>query len=166
MATVGQALTSPDLGYTRYDDPNSNFTYTGSSWSTNLLGGVGLYNNTSHFSSVAGEKIQFNFTKSKLRLISQLYSNRTTSADVFIDGNKAFTFSGYLAGDTGVTQCLVMDLTNLSLGEHCVTIVNNATGGYGGILNFDAIDIDSAGALKPYNPNIPHQQSQVIGAVM
>jgi hypothetical protein len=146
MATVGQPLTKPEEGWRRYDDTDSNITYVGT-WTTEAYSP--LWNGKIHKNATAGDQCQFNFTGQKLRIIGNHYVNKTTSADVVIDGNKVGIINQY---GSSLIQPLEFEITSLSNSEHSVQIVNNATGGYGGVFAIDAIDIGETDEIKPYNP--------------
>ncbi|MBP2631261.1 MAG: hypothetical protein H6Q70_1889 [Firmicutes bacterium] len=151
MATIGQSLTAPEKGWKRVDDSALEITYSGA-WNT-VSNAVFYYNGICHASNEVDAKAQFNFSGSKLRIIGNHFKNKSTSVDVYIDGTKTGNFSQYMSGDVGMYCVLEFETTDLGDGEHYVTIVNNATGGYGGNFIFDAIDIDEAGKILPYNPD-------------
>lgn len=146
MATVGQSLTSPDEGWTRYDDTNSNITYSGDSW---VVGSpdASNYNSTYHYCGNGGIA-RFNFTGPKFRLIGTGYSALTTAASVYIDGVLAASFSQHSTSGV-IYQQLNADISGLANKEHYVSIINNSASN----MAIDAVDIDSAGILKPYNTN-------------
>lgn len=148
MAKIGEPLTAPEAGWKRYDDKESTITYTGFHYVVDSM----LYNGGYFTSNLAGSSIKFNFTGTKLRLIGVLDINRSTSISVFIDGVKRNDFSQYSA--TRVYRSLDFDISDLADQEHCVIIINNATGNYGAYYVFDVIDIESTGTLKTYNPDI------------
>lgn len=147
MATVGQQLMVPEAGWKRYDNTDINITYVGN-WQDNVPD-AGLWNSTGRGTFQAGDKCQFRFTGTRIRLIGALYPNRSTSIDLIIDGVKVSNFSQY--GSLNY-RILNADIQNLTDGEHSAQIVNNAIGGYGGAYQIDAIDIDENGELKPYDP--------------
>ncbi|MDF2572385.1 MAG: Carbohydrate binding family 6 [Sporomusa sp.] len=104
------------------------------------------------FSSAAGSKIKFNFTGTELRIIGYNAANRSTSIDVYVDEVLVRNFSA--DGSQIIAQVLNADISGLADSEHSVVIINNATGGTGGIFFLDAVDIDVSGTLKPYNADI------------
>lgn len=155
MATVGQALTAPETGWTRYDGENALITYSPSkvSWTD-----ATFWNSTGTTSQNTDGTgfIAFNFSGSaRIRLLSFKANNYATQncMAVYIDGTKVTEMSLYSASN--VSQCLVLDTSGLATGEHFVKIQSLATttGTYNGT-NLDAIDIDSGGTLKAYNENI------------
>jgi hypothetical protein len=153
MATVGQSLATPETGWVRYDNEDANIKYVGK-W-IQQGGNASFWDSTVKYTTTAGDLCQFNFTGTKLRLIGLPSANRSTSVDIFIDGLKVTTFSQYAGGY--IWRALDADIQNLANEEHSVQIINNATGGYGGVYVLDAIDIDAVGTLKPYNdkPAVP-----------
>lgn len=144
MATIGKSLTAPEAGWKRYDDRDSNIAYVGN-WAHGSDGPC--YNGTYMQSNVMGSSVKFNFTGTKFRFIGAHYSDKTSSADISIDGIKIATINQYGSLTYQVVECESIGLANT---EHYVLIVNNSTGG----LCVDAIDIETTGTIKPYNPNI------------
>lgn len=147
MATLRQALASPDAGWRRIDNIDPNITYVGAgAWVANGTD-ASLWNSTGMYTNTSGGKARFNFTGTSLRLIGSLYTNRSTSVDVYIDGVLMATFSQY-SGAT-VQRCLDFDISGLVDKEHYVEIINNVSAVY----FLDAIDIGSNAYLRPYNTN-------------
>lgn len=150
MATVGQALTAPEAGWQRFNDTDPNIKYEGA-WAL-TTSYPSTWQSSITYSVVAGTKIKFNFIGTKLRIIGYNAGNRSTSIDVYIDGVLARNFSAY---GTEIVQVLNVDISGLANIEHCVVIINNATGGYGNVFSLDAVDIDDTGILKPPSPVEP-----------
>lgn len=143
MATIGQALTSPEAGWQRFDNADSNITYIGA-WTAS--GNASAYLSTYKWTTDLTAKIGFNFIGTKLRYIG--YSNTTTyttNAVVKIDNVQVGTFTQIGSTDS-LYQTLNFEITDLSNKEHCVEISYT-----NGQFMIDAIDIDSTGQLKPYN---------------
>ncbi|UYZ36808.1 Ig-like domain-containing protein [Clostridium beijerinckii] len=151
-ATIGQQLTQPESGWKRYDDTDSNISYEGSGWkifnsTTQCYGGSehGIYQS-------ANNKIKFNFTGNKIRLIGQQYTDRCNIISVKID-NAVSTFSQIGGTQTGVSGVINFSLdyekTDLLNEEHSIeiTIPNK-------VYILDAIDLDYSGKIKPFNENI------------
>lgn len=86
MATVGQPLTAPEAGWKRLDDRNTNISYSGATWYQGTE--VGHYMNTFSQLNINNAVMAFNFTGTKIRIIGAHNTNKTTSADVFVDGAK------------------------------------------------------------------------------
>lgn len=156
MATVGQRLSAPEAGWKRYDDTDQLIEYENgqygwvadTSWSDNWMG-------TQHFDHPNGnEKIKFNFTGTKLRILAPMNTTCTNKARITIDGLEYF-FTQYANTWVNGALCFeIMDLTNI---EHSVIInVDLSAPPVNGtrVLALDAIDIDKDGILKPYNPDI------------
>jgi hypothetical protein len=145
MATVGQALTAPEAGWKRIDDFDTNFSYISMGKTT----GTGYYQGTFHYSSSApGHAVQFSFTGSKLRVICTT-GPWSAKLQINIDG----IVTDISINSTNVVyQCLVYETTTLSNEEHYVTLSGYVDGTAGNDFQFDAIDIDSDGEIKPYNP--------------
>lgn len=149
MATIGQALTAPEVGWRRFDNADSNITYDSSSEWSKYTNENGDYLNTATGSNSISSTITFNFVGTKLRLIGQAAYNRSTSTRLFIDGVLFKTFS---TRSSELVRCsLDCEVTGLNYQEHYVTIINDAipTGGWYWL---DAVDIDDNGELKAYNP--------------
>lgn len=151
FATVGQQLTSPETGWTRYDDTNAAFKYTGS-WTASTP--TGFYNSTNHVSSTANDTISFIFTGTRIRIYDQLFNNRGY-AQITIDGVSQ-TFSAYStnSNSSNYDQTVVYEQTGLSSGSHTVTITvlgTKPSGSAYAYVSLDAIDIDSTGSLLGIN---------------
>lgn len=140
MATIGQALTTPESGWQRIDDTNElRISYEGGSWSTTT---TGHYASTTHYTSnISPYVIKFSFFGTKLRIIGSLGTNRSTSISVIIDGVEQ-TFSEYSTGT--VNMALAYEVTGLASQAHNVVLKNNNAGTY---FYFDAIDIDDTGKI-------------------
>jgi uncharacterized protein YjdB len=151
-AKIMDSLPNPEIGWKRYNDSNSNITY--SSLFTVYNNDTRGYLNDFHYKSGSSTadigKIQFNFTGTKLRIIA-LTSNVSAydnMANITIDGNTQ-TFSELSTVTTG-KYTLVFENIALSNTEHSVVISSSAVAKS---LTLDAIDIDENGDLKPYNAN-------------
>ncbi|AWI04149.1 hypothetical protein [Clostridium drakei] len=137
MATIGQQLTTPESGWRRYDDSNSNFKYT---LLTKLSAGS-LYNGgyTGTGPGSNGGTVSFEFYGTKLRIIGCIYTDRSNRIEISIDGVKEY-YSQY---GSIIYQSLDYEKINLTNTRHSVviTVINP------GSFVFDAIDIDSTGYL-------------------
>ncbi|MBP2632045.1 MAG: hypothetical protein H6Q70_2673 [Firmicutes bacterium] len=142
MATVGQQLTVPEAGWKRYDDTDANIKYIGDKWE--FLTGGGTYLQTHHRTAKANDKVTFNFTGPKIRIIGAYNTQDSASIEITID-EVSYTYSDYSTSWT--EQVLVFEKTDLGVGEHCVTITNLQDSKY---FTLDAFDIDETGELKPY----------------
>ncbi|MCC5464312.1 hypothetical protein [Pelosinus baikalensis] len=147
MATVGQSLTAPETGWKRYDDKDLNVTYVGNGWGAYTESDC--WNGTYHSTIGSGSYLAFNFTGTKIRIIGNRYTDRSASIDIFIDGVKVSSFSQ--VSSSIISMSLDADIQNLTNAEHSVKIVVNEASSLG-YYDFDAIDIDETGELKPYTP--------------
>lgn len=140
MATVGQALTAPEAGWSRYDDRHAALSYIGGPWTTSDTSS-GIHNGTSMYTTNASGKILFKFKGTQLRLIGYRFTNKTTNGYISIDGGPQETFNEY---GSQLPQLLMYERLNLEDKIHDVEI------GFGsGQLYFDALDIDANGYLLP-----------------
>ncbi|GBG57292.1 hypothetical protein SPFL3102_02658 [Sporomusaceae bacterium FL31] len=145
MAIIGQTLLNPESGWRRFDNPYSALTYTGQ-WDQGNYDG--WYNKTSTYTSAVNASVKFNFIGTKLRIIGYRAPDRSNNIEVIIDGvNYSFSCNNQAA--SGYCS-LVYEITNLSLYEHRVVIINKDSRYF----NFDAIDIDETGTVTQYNPDI------------
>ncbi|UIO43165.1 hypothetical protein LOY85_03150 [Brevibacillus brevis] len=144
MATVGQQLSHPESGWKRYDDNVVGFKYIGSGWKlgTSSNGSVNEYSQTQHFTNVVGDKVAFEFSGTKLRVIAQRNTNRSTVVDIVLDG-VTYTYS---ENGSLQSQTLLFEKTDLPSGVHTAEI-KHGTGG-SQYISLDAIDIDDTGSIK------------------
>ena len=99
--TVGQQLTAPETGWTRYDDSDINITFTApkaNSTQSYFVGEKSLSYNGTITSSIyssnnLNSSISFNFYGTKLRVISPYWWSDTPSVDVYIDNILVGNFS-------------------------------------------------------------------------
>jgi hypothetical protein len=143
MATVGQQLTAPEVGWKRFDNADSNISYLGSGWDDDPS--YSAYNGARRRNpaTTLGYSIRFNFTGTNLRVIGILSTNWSNNLNISIDGiTESFTQNGVVT-----SQILNYQKLNLSNIEHSVIITNTGSGYWG----LDAIDIDDKGELKPYS---------------
>lgn len=126
---IGSRLPTPEEGWKRYINRTPAIQYD-SSWSNNA--------NADMISSVAGAKAQFDFTGTKLRVLSYSYSNRSDMT-ISIDGSEPVVFKGN-QGHLN-SQTLTYEVTGLTEGRHKVVITNLATTG-ATVATIHAIDID------------------------
>lgn len=142
MANIGQQLTSPETGWRRYDDTDSRIIYIGS-WTDVSSSSTNYYGGSIKRSITVGDKIKFRFYGTKLRIICDGDTDKTTCEKITIDD---FEDSFSLVRAQGY-QYLVYEKIGLPLGLHQVTIeVTEAKS-----TTLDAIDIDQDGKLiHPY----------------
>ncbi|WP_110953030.1 hypothetical protein [Anaerosinus massiliensis] len=157
MTTVGDRLTAPEKGWKRYDDTDTNFTYTGT-WTrydektSDIY--VAAYNKSLLFATSEFAMVSFNFKGTMLRVIANRYSNKPSDINIYID-DVAYTFSEYGTIQQDF-QRVCFEKIDLENKEHSVKISysNLLSGNW----DFDAIDIDETGELLPYNPDIKTNQ--------
>ncbi|ERK31326.1 Ig-like domain-containing protein [Clostridium intestinale] len=138
---LGQVGRTPDPGWRRYDDTDSKIIYSGSGWQ--VENNTVHYNSTEHYNGTDKDaKITFRFYGSKLRLITDRNSNRSSSQviNVSVDGVNVGSFNTY--GDP-LGQRLSFEKTGLTMENHVVEITTNMASS----MTLDAIDIDEAGYL-------------------
>lgn len=146
MATVGQQLSAPEVGWKRYEQNVSQISYVGSKWTNTSSHGSG---GSSKYTSKTGDYAEFIFYGTKLRIISTGLEYYTGTAAVYIDNVAIGTYST-ASTDSPV---LVFEKTNLALKDHHVKLVaTNVDGTH--LMMIDAFDIDDIGELKPYIPMI------------
>jgi hypothetical protein len=137
VAQVGQQLTSPEPGWKRYDDTHPAIKYTGSGWNTES--NAVHYNSIIHWSRTIGDKIRFKFKGTKIRIITDRYTNRlANSQSITIDGVKEY-INTY---GTTQGQTLLYEKTGLEDTIHEVELQNETD-----LITLDAIDIDDTGRL-------------------
>lgn len=143
MATIGQQLPQPENGWKRYDDTDNNVSYFGDF--RTYSSAEGYYKNTVIQIQNNG-KIKFNFTGSKLRIIS-CYALTQEGCKLLID---EIDYNNLITKYDLKSQVLIFDKSDLPNREHFVEIIpiNN------GKFQFDAIDIDENEELRSYNPNL------------
>lgn len=136
---TGIALTAPESGWRRYDDTDSRIKYTNFTRSTPSTGSY--YKDTVIASADFSSKIKFKFYGTKLRIIDTMYTDRTTSVSISIDG-VIETYNVYAT--SALIQRVVYEKI-LSTGIHSIIITktSNDSKGFG----LDAIDIDNTGYL-------------------
>ncbi|MDA1763503.1 hypothetical protein PDK32_25040 [Bacillus cereus] len=84
---VGDTLTSPEPGWTRVDDRDSNITYFGSTWTQRELNGYYKATYTNRSSNALDEgSVQFNFKGTGIRIIGPNYQSARPDMNVQIDG--------------------------------------------------------------------------------
>lgn len=141
MATLGQQLTTPESGCTRFDLAEGDGVATWWSWTTYS----GAWNNTDTRTNTDGAWVKFNFTGTKLIIIGRA-SSGYGKARVIID-DKLYIMDCAIAS---VFYTAILVVENLSSGAHsvCIETVSTST------VALDAIDIETGGSYLPYSPNI------------
>ena len=155
MGVLGQSLPTPDAGWQRIDDTNTNISYTGV-WNTGAY--TNSFGGTSKYASGIGSTAKFNFTGTGFRLFASTDFNRVgNTLQITIDGASE-NFSEYSA--SRIEWCLVYEKTGLANTEHCVTIGSPVTNcnDSSAIFFFDGFDIYDSESVLPYNENITKAQ--------
>jgi WD40 repeat protein len=145
MATIGQILSVPETGWTRYNNTNAFIIYTGT-W-TYAPGDSARYMTDSYYSTTNGSSISFGFYGTKLRIIG------TNGGSVYDDNIKItidkidYYFSEAL--QDSLKQTLNFEILNLSNSKHtCKINVSNSK-----YVLLDAIDLDTFGSLDTNSIN-------------
>ncbi|MBG9765043.1 hypothetical protein [Paenibacillus polymyxa] len=147
-ATVGDSLTFPEEGWNRYDDTDSHIQYEGDGWFKSTNGT--FYNGSETLTNDNNEKfIKFNFTGTKIRLITTVSIWKTQNYTLSLDGIE-YPYTQY--NKRSAFQAISFEKTGLPQGEHTLIIKTN------GAIGMDAFDID--GILKTYNPDIKNTPGQ------
>ncbi|MBU5483448.1 hypothetical protein KQI86_03845 [Clostridium sp. MSJ-11] len=146
---VNQQLLQPEQGWKRYDDKDSNIEYVGN-WKP--YDNSGLWEGSSKYTNDTNASIRFDFTGSRIRIISEVSSiDKRDDNIIIIDGNE-YKFSESYSPTR--FRVIVFEKTDLSKGIHFVEIKPSPsvaeTTGYGINMVLDAIDIDENGELKQY----------------
>lgn len=153
MATVGDQIKEPEAGWRRYDDTHPGLKYTGT-WTTPSPTNAVYYGGSIRVTSRAVDNnyVTFSFFGTKLRIISDFYSDRHSDNAITIDGVTE-TYSAFRAvGTSSLQQAIVYEKIGLTLGVHTVSI---ATGHNRINFTLDAIDIDETGYLYGYTLTAP-----------
>jgi uncharacterized protein YjdB len=142
-ATVGQQLLQPEAGWRRIDDADNGISYA-RNWEIFKSDGH-YYNSTFHNSWSKGNTMVFEFYGTKLRIIGDIYNNKSSNIDIKIDANtdNINEYNSSLAQ----FQTIVYEKLNLPLATHTVTITTKDNAD----VVIDALDLDDTGYLM--NPN-------------
>lgn len=155
MATVGQALINPELGWKRYSDNDKRLGYTGN-W-TNYGSFPNYIDNYLHATTDPSAKLTFKFYGSKLRIIGSVTTTTSSACNIKIDGN-LYTYSmqyGYNQDKT-----LIFTKEDLDRSIHTVEITPNINiTSSSNTLNIDAVDIDDSGDLLGTGVQLPIPES-------
>lgn len=136
MATIGATLTTPESGWSRYDNTDTRIVYSGT-W---IYEPGSHYNSTSTASTLTSSKITFNFYGTKIRIISPRHPDFPSDANINIDGIN-YTFSE----NNGFLQYRILCFEKINLPEQFHSVVISFTSKK---LAFDAIDIDDTGYMS------------------
>ncbi len=138
-ASAGDVLDKPEQGWVRHDYNAKEITYLGGIWTAN----VGPATYASQWQK-EGAALKFNFTGTKIRLISTTWWSFSKDIDVFIDGKFVEKIS--LNGADDSQKRIKFEKLDLAYGPHSVEFVNH-TKEYVALFGFD-----TDGELSPYQP--------------
>lgn len=151
--TVGDKLSQPETGWTRYDDTHPGIKYEGT-WSTFAQGSNSQYFwlNSHHVTTKVGATATFSFTGSKIRFVSNYIDRNSSDVQFTIDGISEHVSEKGSSGPGNSANYLniVYEKTNLVDGNHTIEIKNFNSGE----LLIDAIDIDGVilDSILPVDP--------------
>lgn len=129
---LGLQLSSPESGWNRFDNSHGSLNYVGSGW--NVETNAVHYNGSLHWSRTVGDSVKFQFRGTKIRLITDRNTNRSSyTQSITIDGVKEW-YNTY-----GATQAQTLTYEKLGLEDkvHDVEIKNESDN-----ISLDAIDTD------------------------
>ncbi len=119
-------FTDPGTGII-YNDTSSRFTWSEHYWAHKTNRGLGDYNDDIHITYNQGAYFEFEFTGKGIALIMERNTDKTKSADIFIDDKPLTSISLYsnkqLVSDT------VFIHGGLSAGNHRLKVLNSGIGG-------------------------------------
>lgn len=141
MAQLGDQLTSPEVGWKRYDDTDGSFSKKGTGW--NNFSYSGAYGGSSWRTSGVGSAVEFDFISDKMRLISPKGSDHATDIKVMLDGVEVAHLNNRYSGQPSLLQRIVYQVEGLTNERHKIRF-ENVSGGY---LYIDAVDINENGRL-------------------
>ncbi|AGF59565.1 putative repeat protein (TIGR01451 family) [Clostridium saccharoperbutylacetonicum] len=157
-AKVGNVLKLPEVGWKRYDDTNKNIKYDGTLWTTvgysdNYTGATHVVYRTTN--SNINSSYKFNFSGTKLRILTDYNIDHSNSEKIIIDG-KVCNNSPYSTYSSRLSRCVIgFEITGLAEGIHSVVVTNQTLD----VMTLDAVDIGSNEQLLPYNESITLDKS-------
>lgn len=152
-AKVGERLSSPEKGWKRYRDDNSNITYSDKfkkEESINIKGYVSDDEIMVVYGIITNQSAKFNFTGNKIRLVSYTGSNRAKQIMVQVDNQPPTQMSINTNLSNQIKNYVFYENLNLENSEHSISIIilDTTDNVWFGL---DNVDIDESGTLKPYN---------------
>jgi len=142
LSKVGQQLSVAESGWQRISNTDNKITYTGSGWLNSSY--AGSYTPTLRYTLSYGDKINFSFYGTKLRIIDYIFTNRDSNVIITID-DKNYSYSTAYSPSIREATILLFEKTNLSLSNHKVTITKGTNDS--SLLCLDVVDIDNFGYL-------------------
>ena len=164
MAQIGQQLLQPESGWRRYDDTDSNISYAGD-WvnTSNSIFYGGSYNTIAYSPALTNKTLicKFNFTGSKIRIISSITKWRSEKLLIKIDNlEERYGITSLNDTSNSSSKMIIYEKIGLIDKEHIVeiymdslTTIRPGDNSYKAA-ELDAIDIDENGELKPYTPSM------------
>lgn len=146
MAIIGQALTAPEAGWTRYDNNHDAFKYNGVWYSESQSG---AYGGTHQYSRDKGGSIKFRFKGTGIRIITSGSISRSTDIGVLINGEYIESYTNKTS--TSIQRALVYEKTNMKEGSYNVELIINDSSN---ATSLDAIDIQ--GSSVELSEFLPH----------
>lgn len=148
MAFIGNALTSPENGWTRFDNRNNLIKYIGNLFEHDNAHSYSYNKSLSYIpagnlpSDILTHKIEFSFIGTKLRIMGVKYLDYSKQFSVTVDGEEQVT-SLYNSSSSAQYQILLCEFSNLPNRAHKVEIKSLDGIRYA----LDCIDIDEDGYL-------------------
>ncbi len=146
-ANIGEQVNSPEQGWQRIDDTNTNLVYNGT-WDIGV--GSECLNGTDHYSLTLNSSLKFKFQGTKFRVYTVSYHSRNIPIDVYIDGNLADRFNGITSSDLK-GSVLTYEKTGLSNTNHIIELRIASQVSMPNCFDFDFIDIDGSGKILDIN---------------
>jgi subtilisin family serine protease len=150
-------IITPAPSINKIEESDSTIKYNGtwgSASSTNYSG------NSLKYSREAGASVEYNFKGSGISLISMTGSNYGL-VDIYIDG--VYFNQKNLNSSTSLYQKTVLDVKNLTFGDHTIKIVNKGeklNGTTGSWINIDALEINTVAPsikkIEEYDPSFKY----------
>lgn len=149
IASVGDTLPVVEPGWRRYNNTAGNFNYVGN-WTHYTGGNLSLYTEgTYSYTSELDAHIKFKFYGTKLRVITEVHSNRSKDVQITIDGQV------YKYQEFGPHKYIIIafEITDLTKGVHEVEIRKIDLTSTSTIVSLDALDVDADGYVLSNPPN-------------
>ncbi|MWV43082.1 hypothetical protein GRF59_05515 [Paenibacillus sp. HJL G12] len=143
---VGYVIPEQEESWRRYDDTHPGFTYQGV-WQTDSNAAYYGGARKSQPNSVIGNKIDFSFVGTKLRVITSMYFQYSDKIAITIDGVTEYYSLVGNGTSNGNNQFLAYEKTGLPHGTHTVSVEKINAGAYSVDHVWDAVDIDVNGYL-------------------
>lgn len=150
MAKEGQQLLTPESGWKRIDNTDSNIVYNGTGWVSKTATGYNIYKDTWNYTFETTDSLDIYFNSDKIRLMCLMNYNCMREANVkFTLDNKDIVYKSFY-GETGNNQgsWVVYERLNLTNSIHHIHISMSKGKGEGkDVISLDCIDLDENGQL-------------------